>query len=66
MQGDLKMDDRWQEWMGIVTKAVSYKQKKAPHLWIVYDTIMGYMEEEWRVKEYEKYWECEIYVKYLH
>ena len=50
MQGDLKMGDRWQEWMGIVTKAVSYKQKNTSHLWIVYNTILGYMEEEWRVK----------------
>ena len=25
MQGNLKMGDRWQEWMGIVTKVVNYK-----------------------------------------
>ena len=40
--------------MGIVTKAVSYKHENAPHLWIVYDTILGYMEEEWRVKRIGK------------
>ena len=51
MPGNLKMGDRWQEWIGIVTKVISYKQKNASYLWIVYNTILRYREEEWRVKE---------------
>ena len=46
MKGGLKIGDSWQEWMGIVAKVVSYKWKNALHLWIVYDTFLGYMEEE--------------------
>ena len=54
MQGNLKMGDRWQEWIGIVTKVVSHKQKNASYLWIVYNTILGHREEEWRVKRIGK------------
>ena len=53
MQGDLTMGDRWQEWMGIITKVVSYKFKNTSYLWIVYN-ILEYREEELRVKRIGK------------